>query len=97
MPWGTLLANLTGAIVSVVSQGLLDRYGSVWNKWIGTILYAIGVGFAGSLSTVSTFVKEVATMKDTYPGHAKPFTYGTCTCVGGMTVGLIVYILIVHL
>lgn len=97
LPWGTLLANLTGAVISIACEGVLDRHSYRWSDWMNAFLFAIKVGFAGSLSTVSTLVKEIVGMEATYPGHAKPFIYGTCTCVGGMTAGLIVYMLIVRI
>jgi fluoride ion exporter CrcB/FEX len=97
LPWGTLLANLTGAILSIACQGLLDRYGHTWSDWANALLFAVKVGFAGGLSTVSTFVKEVVSIEEKYPGHAKPFIYATLTCIGGTVVGLIVYMPIVRL
>lgn len=98
LPWGTFVANMTGAIVSITCQGLLDRYGEAsTSEGMDTLLFAIKTGFAGSLSTVSTLVKEVVTLEEKYPGHAKPFFYSVGTCVGGMTVGLMIYMLIVRI
>eukprot|EP00934_Nitzschia_sp_Nitz4_P006860 Nitzschia sp. Nitz4//scaffold114_size70088//55057//56429//NITZ4_005986-RA/size70088-augustus-gene-0.11-mRNA-1//-1//CDS//3329533450//6850//frame0 len=88
-PWGTLTANLGGAFVSIVCQALLDRF--VDGDWSQAWLGALKVGFAGSLSTVSTFAKEIVGMQDKYTGEAKPFLYAMSTCFCGLFLGLILY------
>jgi len=100
LPWGTLAANILATIISIICQGLLDRYsgiGLLEMEWAKAILYAIKVGYAGSLSTVSSLVKELVIIKEKDPGHSKSFIYGACTLVGGMTVGLSIYMMIVRI
>jgi Integral membrane protein possibly involved in chromosome condensation len=59
-PLGTLVANLLACIVSAIMIGMEYRLNGSNNFWsLGTIR-AIKVGFAGSLSTVSTFINEFA-------------------------------------
>ena len=60
LPWfplGTYLANMIACIVDLIIGGITDRY--TLGYWPGVILPAIRVGYAGSLSTVSTFIAEV--------------------------------------
>jgi fluoride ion exporter CrcB/FEX len=99
LPWGTLSANLTGATISIVCTSILDRYGShpsVDHPWTEAAFFAVTVGFAGSLSTVSSMVKEIVLLSEQYPGHAKPHFYGLVTILGGMLVGLVFYTAIVR-
>ncbi|KAK1743817.1 fluoride export protein [Skeletonema marinoi] len=56
-PLGTWLANFTGSILSAALTAI--AYLNIVNGEGGTtVLAAISLGFAGSLSTVSTYVKE---------------------------------------
>lgn len=100
LPWGTLCANLLASIISIACQGILDRYGHIWkgeDRWIQPLLFAIKVGYAGSLSTVSTLVKEVVNLQESHPSSAKFAIYSAATCASGMTLGIMVYMLIVRL
>eukprot|EP00557_Chaetoceros_sp_GSL56_P003494 CAMPEP_0176488446 /NCGR_PEP_ID=MMETSP0200_2-20121128/6713_1 /TAXON_ID=947934 /ORGANISM="Chaetoceros sp., Strain GSL56" /LENGTH=547 /DNA_ID=CAMNT_0017885429 /DNA_START=213 /DNA_END=1856 /DNA_ORIENTATION=- len=57
-PLGTFAANLLACIVSATMIGMEYRLNGSDNFWsLGTVR-AIKVGFAGSLSTVSTFINE---------------------------------------
>ena len=101
MPWGTFLANTIGCLVSILCTGILDRY-NIKNDddddgWSYVILTAIRVGFAGSLSTVSTMIKEIVILQDKEPRSAQPTIYGTLSCLTGMTLGLVVYMLLVRI
>jgi fluoride ion exporter CrcB/FEX len=101
MPWGTFLANTIGCLVSILCTGILDRY-NIKNDddddgWSYVILTAIRVGFAGSLSTVSTMIKEIVILQDKEPRSAQPTIYGTLSCLTGMTIGLVVYMLLVRI
>jgi len=60
IPVGTLLANLIGSIISAFIIGLEYRMHEDEDFWVEGTLRAIKVGFAGSLSTVSTFISEFA-------------------------------------
>jgi fluoride ion exporter CrcB/FEX len=80
-PFGTFTANLIGSIVSIsciaIEYNLNSaQINSFWG--IGTIR-AIKVGFAGCLTTVSTFVAESSGfMKNT--DHAYPYMLTTIAC-----------------
>lgn len=53
LPWGTLTANLVGALVLGLSMALTDA--SLLPHWLGAVLL---VGFAGGLSTFSGVAAE---------------------------------------
>ena len=57
LPAGTFAANMAACIVDFIIGGLQNRYS--FGYWAIVITPAVRVGFAGALSTVSTFVSEV--------------------------------------
>ncbi|CAB9497165.1 expressed unknown protein [Seminavis robusta] len=59
IPAGTLAANILGSLVSVTMTGLEFRNTEFQDFWVVGTLRAVRVGFAGCLTTVSTFVSEV--------------------------------------
>lgn len=90
VPWGTLIANLLAVIISILAKALLlslsTKYKNNDDEWFQPLLGAIGTGFAGSLSTVSTWVKEIVNMKS-------PFQYCYCliTIIPSILLGCIIY------
>jgi fluoride ion exporter CrcB/FEX len=89
-PWGTLFANAIAAVLSVAAEALEFNFSSGTSEgllWISPVLLAVQVGFAGSLSTVSTMVRELALM--TTPGRA--FAYYSATVMISMLLGLAIY------
>lgn len=58
-PFGTFAANMIACCIDFIIGGLTNRYSLGY--WPMVILPAIRVGYAGSLSTVSTFIAEVGT------------------------------------
>lgn len=96
IPWGTLFANLLATVLSACMEGLDSRYFSganptSTNKWIDAMLFALKTGVAGSLSTVSTMVKESVMLSENNPGKAQGHYYSTLTCVSCCLLGLLVY------
>jgi fluoride ion exporter CrcB/FEX len=105
-PWfpeGTWTANMVGATISALMAAFLDRYFSSNNddsnasQWISTLLLAIGVGFAGSLSTVSSFVKETTLLAQQFPNGVNAFQYASTTLVCGAMIGICIYTPIVRI
>ena len=89
-PLGTWLSNFTGSIISAaltaVSLKLVSGEGST------TVLAALSLGFAGSLSTVSTYVKETVELSDKNALYdKKAFLYSYGTILSCCFVGLLVY------
>lgn len=102
LPAGTFFANIFGSLVSITAVALEYRlqnsgYGSfdASNFWsIGTIR-ALKVGFAGCLTTVSTFVAEVSAFMQSRNNHAYPYILTSlCTScfLGSIIYGMIVYV-----
>lgn len=82
LPVGTLSANVFGSVVSILMVGLELRLGRkanpyVFNFWRLGAIRAIKVGFAGCLTTVSTFVSEVQSFMLKKTDHAYPYIFVT--------------------
>lgn len=61
LPWfplGTFLANMIACCIDFIIEGITNRY--TLGYWPSVVLPAVRVGYAGSLSTVSTFIAEVS-------------------------------------
>lgn len=62
-PWGTFLANIIGSVISIVMKSsagnIADQQSAIVQTWMLPLLNSISDGMAGSLSTVSTLVKEM--------------------------------------
>jgi fluoride ion exporter CrcB/FEX len=96
IPWGTLFANLIATVISACMEGLNNRYFSganttSTNRWVNATLFALKTGVAGSLSTVSTMVKESVLLTEDHPGKAKGHYYSILTCVSCCLFGLMMY------
>mmetsp|Transcript_74 Transcript_74/g.187 ORF Transcript_74/g.187 Transcript_74/m.187 type:complete len:337 (-) Transcript_74:13-1023(-) len=93
IPWGTLLANLLAVAISVLAEALHVKHGSTSGSWLSCFLSALGTGFAGSLSTVSTFIKELFAMQqqETRRGPAHAYTYCLASLTSAMLLGLLIY------
>merc|ERR1712127_17052 len=92
LPVGTLIANVIGSIVSVAMIAFevnLQEGGSFF-AGAGT-MGAVRIGFAGSLSTVSTFVFEITTLMKGFPQHARGYFYITLSLFTTCALGIIVY------
>ena len=92
-PMGTFLANLIASIISVTMSAVSihdpNHNASLWET---SIFKAISLGFAGSLSTVSTLVKEIVDMTDKNPYFdKKAFVYSHGTMLFCCLVGLMIY------
>jgi fluoride ion exporter CrcB/FEX len=99
VPLGTFTANIIGSFISILCIALLDRYfsdGSRENLWAVAFLQAVGTGFAGCLSTVSSMVKEYGLLTEQYPNHAKPYFYLFGTLAVAMLMSICIYSSIVR-
>lgn len=93
IPWGTFLANVIAAIISVMAEALEARHNPkdhVNYIWYSSALIAVEAGFAGSLSTVSTLVKEMFVLASKNPSRA--YIYFLFTVLCSMLLSLAVYI-----
>ena len=102
-PYGTFYANILGSIISILAVGFLDRFLLVKNSsdstrlsglkesLLQTCLGAIKTGFAGCLSTVSTFISEVDGLFEKYPNEPKGYIYGFLSIGFASIISLCIY------
>jgi fluoride ion exporter CrcB/FEX len=97
VPWGTVCANVIAAMLGAIMTGLDDRFFSssteytFTEEWVSALLFAINTGLAGSLSTVSTLIKEAVVLLEEHDGQAKSHCYAFGTCFFSMLLGLALY------
>lgn len=99
-PFGTFLANISGSILSILAVSIeyyMDTkmfYPGKFNFWgIGTIR-ATRIGFAGCLTTVSTFVSEIHGFMQAHTDTAYPYimtTISVACAIGSIIYGIVVY------
>jgi len=88
IPMGTLAANIIASVLSLLFKAISVRYLSDYNEpWISQFLPALETGFCGSLSTVSTFVKEIFAMERPY----QSFHYASGSLILAMLLGLLIF------
>jgi fluoride ion exporter CrcB/FEX len=90
LPIGTLLANILAVVVSALMQGLLHTIDM--DQYLArSFLEAIKVGFAGSLSTMSTFAAETVGLFRALPRYFWGWYYAFGTLVLGLLFGVLSY------
>lgn len=92
--WGTWTANIAGAVMSISLQAAMVRLLAADQEetFVGATLWALKVGFAGSLSTVSTFVKELISLERLLDRHL----YAVATLFVSMSLSMAIYMPIVR-
>lgn len=89
-PLGTFVANIIACIVSAAMVGIEPRFYEIESFWaIGTVR-ALKVGFSGCLSTVSTFVAEIAGFLSS-PTPLKGYLYVSITIAIAALCGAVTY------
>lgn len=94
LPIGTFVSNILGCLVSILLLALQTRYltdDRNKNLWAISLVAALRDGFAGSLSTVSTMVKEMFELQDEFPHHAKAYRYACLTVVVAILSSVMIY------
>lgn len=94
VPWGTFMGNVSASAISIVFAALYMKHhkaGTEAYPYIMALLVGMKTGVAGSLSTVSSFAKEVVNLTTIHPTHAKSYIYTAATIITSMFVGLIFY------
>lgn len=90
--WGTWSANFIAALVcsfvSALGTFVVGASSAHHASWTVPALQAVGAGFAGSLSTVSSLVHELAILESTR--HA--YGYVLATIVPSMLMSLLIYV-----
>lgn len=96
VPIGTLSANLLGSIISILFTALLDKDIGKDSGWTEALFFALISGLAGSLSTVSSMVKEIAFLNDDHMDQMRGQLYACLTCVTASLLGLIIYMPVIR-
>mmetsp|Transcript_6643 Transcript_6643/g.8695 ORF Transcript_6643/g.8695 Transcript_6643/m.8695 type:complete len:520 (-) Transcript_6643:485-2044(-) len=93
-PFGTFVANITACVIAIALQTALTNLTGepeenfTWNK---LMLKGIQGGFAGSLSTVSTFASETVGMFSALPKHGYAYIYSVGSLVASCIVSTLIY------
>lgn len=98
-PHGTLIANMFGCFISIVISGVIVRLTQTRNNDITTLVLWLGgikTGFAGNLSTVSSFIKELVLLSE-QKHLSSAYFYGFTSILGGCIIGLIFYSAIIKI
>jgi len=91
LPIGTLISNIAACIISILCAALLSRSGT--DTEVRTlILNALKIGLAGSMSTVSTFVKEIVHLSENPQSSFLPTLYTVGSIIICCCISLIVYV-----
>ena len=93
-PAGTFLANFFGCILSaaLTAWSIIESSDKGAQRWQIPAIKAVSMGVAGSLSTVSTFVKECVEIVEKNPAYdKKAFLYSIGSMLICCFVGLLVY------
>jgi fluoride ion exporter CrcB/FEX len=90
-PLGTFVSNMTGSIISISAVALSLNLKPDSDPWNALVLFAVKTGFAGSLSTVGTFVVEGHKLQTVqYPFHVRGLCYmGGSVAVAGLLSALL--------
>jgi fluoride ion exporter CrcB/FEX len=102
LPVGTLVVNVVGCVVSAFAVATEYRHlefiannNEVEKFWLVGTMRAVKVGFAGCLTTVSTFAAEVSGFMQSGTDHAYPYiltALGTSCSLGCIVYGSIVFL-----
>ena len=95
IPVGTLICNVSGSVISIMTIAFELRNGGT-GFWLDGTLRAIRVGFSGCLTTVSTFVSEVNKLMKSKPMHYRAYLYILMSLVTSGLLASAVYALIVY-
>jgi len=93
-PYGTFLANMMGSVISIAMVTWEFIY-PAQSFWPVASMRAVKIGFAGSLTTVSTFVKEVHGFHADTQTTDQAYIYLTITLAAAATLGMMTYSIVV--
>mmetsp|Transcript_61140 Transcript_61140/g.149668 ORF Transcript_61140/g.149668 Transcript_61140/m.149668 type:complete len:473 (+) Transcript_61140:678-2096(+) len=91
LPIGTLLANTIGSIISAVMAALSEEFAKSGDKVALLFFAAIKTGYAGSLSTVSTFAAESVGLFRALPRYWWGYYYIALSLMLAIVFGLVSY------
>ena len=89
LPIGTFAANMIASSISALMQAIMLKIdGQLALAFVGAIQF----GFAGCLSTVSTFVVEIESLMKALPQHAFGYYYSLLTVGSAAILGIACYV-----
>ena len=97
-PAGTYLSNMVASVISALALAFAVHFcpgggaerGSA-SYWAAVVLNGTSLGFAGCLSTVSTFAGEVRKFMAQYPRNSTGWQYLGASFGGSFSLGLAAY------
>jgi len=92
LPIGTFATNMLGCCISALMLALLLETEGTVSALATSFIMATKIGFAGCVSTVSTFMVEVAVLMQSLPQHAWGYYYLTLTLSTGCILGVVFYV-----
>jgi len=95
IPAGTLICNVSGSVISIMTIAFELKIGPT-GFWLDGTLRALRVGFSGCLTTVSTFVSEVNKLMKSKPLHYRAYLYIVMSLATSGLLASGVYALIVY-
>ncbi|KAK9828861.1 hypothetical protein WJX72_002442 [[Myrmecia] bisecta] len=90
LPLGTFIANMLACAVDYIIKAVLVRTGTQ-SYWAQLLTSAVITGFAGSLSTVSTWAMEIQAHLKAVPESIHGYVYAIGTIITGALLGVILY------
>jgi len=103
-PWGTFTANVLGSFFCILAMGILillqgssleEEEGYSWT--VDHLLQSSKTGFAGCLSTVSTFINEIDALTIRFPKQAKSYKYAYGTIFTSCIISICIYSSLIRL
>lgn len=90
LPAGTLAANIFGSVVSITVIAI-EYVSPAKGFWKTGTLRSLKIGFAGSLTTVSTFVTEVHTFASKRETQDRAYIYMVMTLLPSCLLGMVIF------
>ena len=93
LPAGTLAANIFGSVVSITAIAV-EYVSPAKGFWKTGTLRSLKIGFAGSLTTVSTFVAEVHTFASKRQTQDRAYIYMVLSLLPSCLLGMLIFAVI---
>lgn len=90
LPAGTLVANIFGSVVSITAIAV-EYVSPAKGFWKTGTLRSLKIGFAGSLTTVSTFVAEVHTFASKKETQDRAYIYMLMSLLPSCLLGMLIF------
>lgn len=95
-PFGTFISNLSASLISIICTAVSSRFSLDTSSVLSFWLTGLKNGFAGNLSTVSTFAKELVLLSENEKGPTSNI-YGFLSIFLCCISSLVLYALIIYI